>query len=104
MSADEQSTTATPRYAPNVGAVVHYLSEGSPVLPDGSQKYRSECRAAIVTDVPEMQIPEQSLASLCVLQPTGIFFRADVEYAEFSPCFRTAGTWHPGSHAIPGPM
>lgn len=77
---------------PSVGRVVHYLSEGSPVLPDGSQKYASVCRAAIVTAVPEVQVPEGNLASLCVLNPTGMFFRADVEYVQDGP--RRSGTWH----------
>jgi len=75
---------------PSVGASVHYVSEGSPLLPDGSQRYPSVCRAAIVTEVPQIQVPEGNLASLCVVNPTGLFFRADVAYAEET----TPGTWH----------
>lgn len=36
---------------PTVGRVVHYVSHGSPVLPDGTQTFKPECRAAIVTAV-----------------------------------------------------
>lgn len=90
MSDGDGMTNSSFAHTPSVGASVHYVSEGSPPLPDGSQKYPSVCRAAIVTEVPDVQIPEGNLASLCVVNPTGLFFRADVEYGEKV----VPGTWH----------
>lgn len=72
---------------PSIGRIVHYVSHGSPVLPDGSQSYGSECRAAIVTEVGD--IPE--IVSLCALNPTGAFFTANVSQDEY---MKSGGTWH----------
>lgn len=60
---------------PTVGRIVYYKSYGSPVLPDGTQKYESKDRAAIVTEVLEGVDGEPTLASLCVLNPEGMFFK-----------------------------
>lgn len=34
-----------------VGRIVHYVSHGTPILPDGTQAYHSECRPAMVVEV-----------------------------------------------------
>lgn len=36
---------------PSIGRIVHYVSYGSPMFSDGTQAYRSECRAAVITAV-----------------------------------------------------
>ena len=72
---------------PTVGRVVHYRSHGSPVLPAGSQKYESKCRAAIVTDVTGFS----HMAALAVLNPMGLFFD---DGCDFDPSARKGGTWH----------
>ena len=36
---------------PSVGRIVHYVSHGTPLRPDGTQAYSSVCRAAMVTEV-----------------------------------------------------
>lgn len=71
--------------------------------PDGSQAYASECRAAIVTEVPKY-LPRSMepldgcpngtegewIAGLAVLNPTGQFFSRDVRLDEAGD----GGTWH----------
>lgn len=106
---------------PSVGRIVHYVSRGSA---DG--KFPKTCRAAIITQVDEwearreelvatvakaMEVPEDLVAaapghpvvSLCVLNPTGMFFQehcafdpgkpvegwVDTYTADYAP-----GTWH----------
>ncbi|MFJ8508627.1 hypothetical protein [Streptomyces avermitilis] len=64
---------------PTVGRIVHYVSYGTP-----GGEYSSECRAAIVTGGAEA-------LSLCVLNPTGMFFNAGIEHDEHS---KSGGTWH----------
>lgn len=64
---------------PAVGAPVHYVSYGTP-----GGEYRSECRAAIITEVtvgnhPDGESQPQSVG-LCVLNPEGLFFNRDVGY------------------------
>ncbi|MGW4648059.1 hypothetical protein [Kitasatospora sp. NPDC004289] len=82
---------------PTIGRTVHYTSHGSPILPDGTQRYRPLPRAAIITAVPEYLTAEpydgcpngtldhegqpQWIASLAVLNPTGLLFDEDVPYA-----------------------
>lgn len=60
---------------PSIGRKVHYVSHGTPLQKDGTQAYRSQCRAAIVT---ERQMPgdENDPIGLCVLNPTGMFFHS----------------------------
>lgn len=53
---------------PSVGRIVHYVSYGTP-----GGEYGRECRAAIVTEVPEGVADPQTIG-LCVLNPTGQFF------------------------------
>lgn len=85
---------------PSVGRIVHYVSYGTPVRADGSQAYASRCRAAIITDVrgkavdPSVPLlPETDLwvVSLCVLNPTGMFFHESSIQMEDA---HDGGTWH----------
>lgn len=83
---------------PSVGRIVHYVSMGSPVEADGSQKYPSVCRAAIVTEGRGYQrvdptgrlIVDVETVALCVLNPTGLFFDQDVEQSDS----HVGVTWH----------
>lgn len=58
---------------PSVGRIVHYVSHGTPVRPDGTQAFPAKCRAAIVTEVSDN--PDGPIG-LCVLNPTGQFFHS----------------------------
>ena len=66
---------------PSVGRIVHYVSYGTP-----GGEYKSECRAAVVTEVGEVYVPESQKppegapASLAVLNPEGMFFNRGVPY------------------------
>lgn len=64
---------------PSIGRVVHYVSYGTP-----GGEYKSQCRAAIITDVAEQSV------SLCVLNPSGMFFNLVNGYSEE----HRGGTWH----------
>ena len=79
---------------PSVGRIVHYVSHGTPMREDGTQEYRSQCRAAIVTELtysdPALTDPTYEVG-LCVFNPTGQFFREDVK-ADFTE--NQGGTWH----------
>ncbi len=76
---------------------MHYVSHGTPILPDGTQAYTSQCRAARITEVggwvtaeteedsraadaPRRRILHQewdpSLVGLEVATPTGLFFHS----------------------------
>jgi hypothetical protein len=81
---------------PSVGRIVHYVSYGTP-----GGEYTSKCRAAIVTEVPEYLVAEpmdgcpngtngEWIASLAVLNPTGMFFNQECRYSENAD----GGTWH----------
>lgn len=95
---------------PSVGRVVHYVSYGTP-----GGEYRSECRAAIITEVAtpghvlltepdgQMHSSDEVVVGLAVLNPSGMFFnRASYHDAvELPPPAEglTAhalhgGTWH----------
>lgn len=76
---------------PSIGRTVHYLSHGTPVLQDGSQTYTSECRAAIITELTDQAAIGGDCVSLCVLNPTGQFFRQHVCQDETAA---VGGTWH----------
>lgn len=83
---------------PSVGRVVHYVSYGSPVRPDGSQAFTSQCRAA---DITEVDPADPTLVGLMVKNPTGLFFRslADGGCQYDEPYTSTVhplcgGTWH----------
>jgi hypothetical protein len=61
---------------PTVGRIVHYVSYGTP-----GGEYKSECRAAIITWVhPDTVEAADQLVSLCVLNPSGMFFNETVAY------------------------
>jgi hypothetical protein len=72
---------------PSVGRIVHYVSYGTP-----GGEYGKECRAAIVTEVPQGVENPQALG-LCVLNPTGQFFDRTVPHNE-NAVERPGGTWH----------
>jgi hypothetical protein len=64
---------------PSIGRIVHYVSYGTP-----GGEYGKECRAAVITGVSdaelhlETDVPQS--AHLCVLNPTGVFFKLNVPY------------------------
>lgn len=69
---------------PSIGRVVHYVSYGTP-----GGEYGSECRAAIITEVP--QAAPGVTVGLTVLNPTGMFFNRTVPYDDGE---HRGGTWH----------
>jgi hypothetical protein len=103
-----------------VGEIVHYVSHGTPVRPDGSQAYTPACRAAILTEVGAWitvgYIVPKSFAlsegrpirsaeqwwfddavSLMVANPTGQFFNQGARHAPSltgSGEDPAGGTWH----------
>lgn len=66
---------------PSINTMVHYVSYGSK---DG--RYKSTCRAAVVTEV-----HSEVIVGLAVLNPTGLFFDRRVRQDE-DP--KGPGTWH----------
>jgi hypothetical protein len=71
---------------PSVGRIVHYVSYGTP-----GGEYASQCRAAIVTEGPDVFDGEGvETVSLCVFNPTGLFFN-DCRHDEDE---KRGGTWH----------
>ena len=70
---------------PSVGRIVHYVAYGTPK----GEFPANVCRAAVITEVDE-EIGEE-LASVCVLNPTGIFFNQNLPHDEIT---KRAGTWH----------
>ena len=76
--------------SPAVGRIVHYLSHGSPVLEDGTQRYKPECRAAIVTQNLEGFMGVK-LTGVAVMNPTGLFFEFGCPQDEGKSM---GGTWH----------
>lgn len=89
---------------PSVGRVVHYVSYGSPVRADGTQAFTSECRAAIITGVHDMEpVPEHGVpyVDLFVMNPTGVFLNTRCRYDEGAVGVvvegisrHEGGTWH----------
>lgn len=72
---------------PSVGRIVHYVSYGTP-----GGEYRSECRAAIITEVPTAVFEEgKQPVGLFVANPTGIFLNRDVPQDEEG---HSGGSWH----------
>ena len=67
---------------PSIGRIVHYVSYGTP-----GGEYKSECRAAVVTEV----AIDATTVGLCVLNPTGQFFNRGVKQDDTS---HAGGTWH----------
>jgi hypothetical protein len=75
---------------PSVGRVVHYVSYGTP-----GGEYKSECRAAMVTAVPEAEWEgAREPVSLCVLNPEGLFFKENVPHEESDGTYYNGGSWH----------
>lgn len=65
---------------PTIGRIVHYHSYGTP-----GGEFLPEPRAAIVTAVPALLSEgpnDGTTVSLCVLNPTGLFFHAETPFAE----------------------
>lgn len=70
---------------PTIGRIVHYHSYGTP-----NGEYTPEPRAAIVTAVPDLlaEGPNSGpdgyvpAVSLCVVNPTGLFFHTEVKFSE----------------------
>lgn len=74
---------------PSVGRIVHYVSYGTP-----NGEYQPEHRAAVITAVVEKDDAGNELTgvvSLCVLNPTGMFFNETVLQDEVD---KKGGTWH----------
>jgi hypothetical protein len=84
---DPKPLGAAPDFGPEptVGRVVHYQSYGTP-----GGEYLPEPRAAMITQValPEKDKPRS--VGLMVVNPTGVFFKEDIPYAE-QP---TPGHWN----------
>jgi hypothetical protein len=84
----------------HVGSIVHYVSQGSPVRPDGTQMYRSLCRAATVTEVDPVEPGQEALVvGLYVANPTGLFFRSladggNVHEGVLPSSAPVPGSWH----------
>lgn len=80
QAAADMSAVAAPlklieeRPPPRVGDDVHYVSHGSPVLADGTQAYKSVCRAAKVTAVYGAKV------DLFVMNPNGTFHDQGTRY------------------------
>lgn len=66
-----------------VGRVVHYVAYGTP----GGEFPQGVHRAAIITEVED----SNGVVSLCVLNPTGMFFNQHLRYSENT---HQPGTWH----------
>ncbi|WP_198414256.1 hypothetical protein [Cryobacterium cryoconiti] len=69
--------TESTQPAPSIGRNVHYQSHGTP-----GGEYLPAPRAAIITEVTTPLDNEFPAVSLCVLNPTGMFFNQDVPYSE----------------------
>lgn len=54
--------------APKIGQIVHYVSYGTP-----GGEYSPECRAAIITEVSELN---EDWVGLVVFNPDGLFFHS----------------------------
>ncbi len=79
---------------PSVGRIVHYVSHGTPVRPDGSQAFTSRCRAAFVTEV-DPHDPDR--IGLTAINPTGMFFHP----LAAGGCKRDDGAEQPGAPDCP---
>jgi hypothetical protein len=76
---------------PSVGRIVHYVSHGTPIRPDGTQEYPSACRSAIITEV-DVALDE---VGLCVFNPTGLFFHPlEPEGCLYDETATEGGSWH----------
>lgn len=89
---------------PSVGRIVHYVSHGTPIRPDGTQTFPPACRAALVTEVGD----DGTTVGLCVTNPTGEFYhplasggcqhdpgeRGPGDTPDTPDVSYQAGTWH----------
>jgi hypothetical protein len=86
---------------PRVGDRVHYVSYGTP-----EGEYTSQCRAAIVTEVPHVdqartdelraegeKLLARGTVGLAVLNPSGILF-GEADYDDGSEAEYKGGSWH----------
>jgi hypothetical protein len=75
-----------------IGKTVHYVSHGSPVLEDGTQRYPSVCRPAVITEMAHPDRDDRSAedAVLLVQNPSGIFF----DTCPHDEVTMAGGTWH----------
>ena len=72
---------------PSVGRVVHYVAYGTP-----KGEYTAGAhRAAIITEVDYDEEFHDYFVSICILNPTGLFFLQGAEYDETG---QKSGTWH----------
>jgi hypothetical protein len=67
-----------------VGRMVHYVAYGTPK----GEFPQNVHRAAVVTEVEDAV---SGVVSLCVLNPTGVFFNSHLLFDEVN---KAAGTWH----------
>jgi len=88
-----------------VGRIVHYVSYGTP-----GGEYRSQCRAAIITEAgqwvtTETESPDPNTriltqqweawaCALSVLNPTGVFFNSGGVPIRYDDTEHQGGTWH----------
>lgn len=70
---------------PSVGRIVHYVAYGTP----GGEYPAGVCRAAVITEA--FSTSEPQYASLCILNPTGMFYSPSVRHDEEK---KAPGTWH----------
>lgn len=72
---------------------MHYVGHGTPIREDGTQRYTSACRAAVVTEAEPDPFSADGdyVVGLAVLNPTGTFFNQGVTQDEEG---KTGGTWH----------
>ena len=75
---------------PSVGRIVHYVAYGTP----GGEFPAGKHRAAIITDVvQDYAVVDDAviLVSLCILNPTGMYFTQGLQE---DPTGEKPGTWH----------
>jgi Family of unknown function (DUF6085) len=78
---------------PRINQDAHYVSHGTPVLPDGSQAFPPACRAAKVTAVEDPAGQAGGgIVSLTVFNPDGWFCNKGVPHV--NPEHMTGGSWH----------
>lgn len=77
-----------PRQNPSIGRMVHYVAYGTP----GGEFPAGTHRAAIITEVDSAQEQDgYPYVSLCVMNPTGLFFNLHVHH---DPTAQSPGSWH----------
>lgn len=75
---------------PSVGRIVHYVAYGTP----GGEYPAGAHRAAIITQLDNVGLDgyrDAPEVSLCIFNPTGLFFTQRVPY---DPTGEKPGTWH----------